>query len=85
MNTPKKKKVLRVRKPSEEERTFVLPVEAYQKLKRLAALQGVTPGQALDQAVLDEDLILGEVIRGGKILVLKPDNVLREIEFKIYD
>lgn len=59
--------------------TVNLTDEALTALRELAAKRGVTLGQALGQAIASEKFLQDEVSKGGKVLIEKPDQTVREV------
>ena len=59
-----------------------LSPDTVEKLKAIASAKQITFTEALRQSVLDEIYFQDEIAKGGKILIQKPDNTLREIVFR---
>jgi predicted transcriptional regulator len=59
--------------------TVNLTDEALTALRELADKRGVTLGQALGQAIASEKFLQDEVSKGGKVLIEKPDQTVREV------
>jgi predicted DNA-binding protein len=70
-------------KSAELKRTTVrLPEDALSKLEKLAQEQGITLTAALQKAIATEDYVRGEIKKGGKILVEKPNHTFSEVVFR---
>lgn len=59
--------------------TVNLTDEAMAALRELADKRGITLGQALGQAIASEKFLHDEVSKGGKVLIEKPDQTVREV------
>lgn len=59
--------------------TVNLTDDAMSALRELADKSGITLGQALGQAIASEKFLRDEVSKGGKILIEKPDQTIREV------
>jgi cysteine synthase len=59
--------------------TVNLTYDAMAALRALADQRGVTLGQALGQAIASEKFLADEVNKGGKVLIEKPDQTIREV------
>jgi cysteine synthase len=59
--------------------TVNLNEDAMTALRELAEKNGMTLGQALGQAIASEKFLRDEVSKGGKILIEKPDQSIREV------
>ena len=59
--------------------TVNLTDDALQALRELAESSNMTLGQALGQAIASEKFLRDEVKKGGRVLIEKPDQTLREV------
>ena len=59
--------------------TVNLTDDALAALKDLADKRGISMGQALGQAIASEKFLQDEVSKGGKVLIEKPDQTIREV------
>jgi predicted transcriptional regulator len=59
--------------------TVNLTDDALQALRELADSNNMTLGQALGQAIASEKFLRDEVKKGGRVLIEKPDQTLREV------
>jgi predicted transcriptional regulator len=59
--------------------TVNLTDDALQALRELAESNNMTLGQALGQAIASEKFLRDEVKKGGRVLIEKPDQTLREV------
>jgi len=59
--------------------TVNLTEDAITALRELADGRGISLGQALGQAIADQKYFSDEVSKGGKVLIEKPDQTVREI------
>jgi cysteine synthase len=53
--------------------------DALAVLRELAESTGMTLGQALGQAIASEKFLRDEVKKGGRVLIEKPDQSIREV------
>ena len=59
--------------------TVNLTDDAMAALKELADKRGVTLGQALGQAIASEKYFSDEISKGGKVLIERPNQTVREV------
>jgi predicted transcriptional regulator len=59
--------------------TVNLTDDALRALRELAESNNMTLGQALGQAIASETFLRDEVKKGGRVLIEKPDQTLREV------
>lgn len=59
--------------------TVNLTDDALAALRELAEKRGITLGQALGQAIASEKFLMDEVSRGGKVLIERPNQTVREV------
>lgn len=62
--------------------TVRLPEETLAKLRKLAEDQEITLTAALQKAIATEDYVRGEIKKGGKIIVEKPNHTFSEVIFR---
>jgi ABC-type uncharacterized transport system substrate-binding protein len=68
--------------PEAKRITVSLSPDTVAKLQKIAEAKGITFTEALRQSVATEIYLQSEIENGGKILVQKKDNTLREIVFR---
>lgn len=59
-----------------------LSPETVQKLEAIAEEKGISFTEALRLAIATEDYIRQEIKNGGKVLIQKKDNTVRELVFR---
>ena len=59
--------------------TVNLSADAMAALKDLAERRGITLGQALGQAIASEKFFSDETSNGGKVLIERPNQPIREV------
>lgn len=59
--------------------TVTLPAAQVQKLRRLAQITNTSEAEVLNAAISLKDYVETEQLKGGKLLVEKPDRTFREV------
>lgn len=62
--------------------TVSLSPETVEKLEAIAEEKGITFTEALRLAIATEDYLRNELKNGGKVLIQKKDNTIRELVFR---
>lgn len=62
--------------------SVTLAPDTVNRLKKLASDKGITFTEALRRAVGTEVYLQNEIQKGGKVLIQKSDNTLREVTFR---
>lgn len=62
--------------------SVTLAPDTVDRLKKLASDKGITFTEALRRAVGTEIYLQNEIQKGGKVLIQKSDNTLREVTFR---
>ncbi len=70
------------KKGKETQYKISLSDDVIKKLQEIAQRRGISMTEAIKIAINTEDYIQTQIEKGGKILVEKPDNTLREVIFK---
>jgi predicted DNA binding CopG/RHH family protein len=63
--------------------TVNLPVETVEAIKKIAGERGTTVTEALRQVIESQRYLQQEIQQGGKVLIEKPDQSLRQLIFNI--